>query len=91
MDMMVASNTTSKYDLILFFIDFSSYVSSLPAYARSHLELQLDWGHDGVERDLYAVAYHMIKWEEILAAPLGLTEIDIHDITESIYNPVLQR
>ena len=80
---------TSKYNIL--FVDFSSYVSSLPACARPHLELRLDWGHDGVERDLYAVADHMIKWEEILAAPLGLTEIDIHDITESICNPVLQR
>ena len=72
-------------------LDFASYVSSLPAYARPHLELQLDWGHEGVETDLCEVAEHMIKWEEKLSAPLGLTEVDIHDITAGIRSLVLQR
>ncbi len=73
------------------YTDFLSCVSSLPACARPHLELQLDWGHDGVETDLYAIADHMIKWEEKLASPLGLTDVDIYDITEGIRSLVLQR
>ncbi len=71
--------------------DFSSYVSSLPANARPHLELQLDWGHEGVDKDLIEIAYCMIKWEEELVVPLGLTEVDVHDITEGIRSLVLQR
>ncbi len=66
--------------------DFSSYVFSIPACARPHLELQLDWG-----QDLYEIAHHMIEWEEKLAAPLGLTEVDVHDITEGIRSLVLRR
>ena len=50
-----------------------------------------DWGHKGVETDLYEVADHMIKWEEMLSAPLGLTEVDIHDITVGMRGLVLQR
>ena len=67
-------------------------MSSLPACARPHLELQLDWGHDGVDKDLSEIADHMIKWEEELAAPLGLTEVDISDI-KAVYrdSPPLQR
>ena len=64
---------------------------SLPACARPHLELQLDWGHRGVEADLYEIADHMIEWEEKLVVPLGLTDIDVHDINEGIRNLKLQR
>ena len=67
-------------------------MSSLPACARPHLERQLDWGHEGVDKDLSEIADHMIKWEEKLAAPLGLTEVDIDDI-KAVHrdSPPLQR
>jgi hypothetical protein len=55
------------------------------------LELELDRGHGGVEKDLYKIADHMLKWEETLSAPLGLTVVDISDITKAIDGPVLQR
>ncbi len=68
-----------------------SYVSSLPACAHHHLEQQLDSDNNGVEVDLHEIADHMIKWEEKLSAPLGLTEVDIYDITEGIRSLALQR
>lgn len=72
--------------------DFQSYVSSLPYSARSHLELQLDWDHKGVETDLGEVAFHLVEWEEELLERLELTVIDAHDIKEIyIRRPVLQR
>ena len=81
---------------ILYFVsiigpDFSYYVSSLPADARPHLERQLDFGHGGVEKDLYEIASHMLNWEEI-SALLGLTATDISDIKDMHPNkPALQR
>ena len=71
--------------------DFSCYVSSLPANARPHLELQLDFGHGGVEKDLYVIASHMLEWEDI-SAPLSLTPRDISDTKDMYPNkPALQR
>ncbi len=69
-----------------------SYVSSLPPPARLHLELQLDWGHKGVDKDLNEIADHMMDWEEKLSTHLELTHTDIHDV-KAIHkdNPVLQR
>ena len=71
---------------------FSSYVSTLPASARPHLEQLLDWGHGGVDKDLCEIAHHMLNWEVQLAPHLGLTSTDISDI-KTIYsnNPALQR
>ena len=66
-------------------------ILSLPPCARPHLERQLDWGNEGVDEDLSEIADHMIKWEEKLSAPLGLTEVDIDDIIEGISSHVLQR
>ena len=60
--------------------DWSSFVSSLPACARPHLEWELDWGHEGVDKDLSEIAHHMLDWEERLATHLELTAVDIHDI-----------
>ena len=72
--------------------DFPSYVSSLPPCARPHLERELDWGHEGVDKDLSEIAECMLHWEEKLSAPLQLTPVDIDD-TKEIYpnKPVLQR
>ena len=71
---------------------YSSHVSSLPVGARPHLELQLDWGNEGVDKDLIEIAYHMLDWEEKLCSHMGLTEVDVHDI-KAIHrdNPELQR
>ena len=71
--------------------DFSFYMLSLPVSARPHLELQLDFGHGGVEKDLCEIASHMLDWEEI-SAHLGLTARDISD-TKDMYShkPALQR
>ena len=71
--------------------DFQSYLLSLPPCARPHLERELDWGHEGVDKDLSEIAVWMIKWEEKLAVPMGLTEVDIHDITVGIRSLVMQR
>ena len=71
--------------------DFSYYVSSLPTYVRPHLELQLDFGNKGVEKDLYEIARHMFNWEEI-SALLGLTATDISDMKDMYPNkPELRR
>ena len=67
-------------------------MSSLPPPARPHSELQLDSGHDGVEKDLHKIAEHMLEWEEKLSAHLGLTPVDISDIKKRNHsNPELQR
>ena len=72
--------------------DYPSYVETLPPSARPHLELQLDWGHGDVEKDLSEIANHMLDWEEKLATHLELTPIDIHDIKEANFSkPILQR
>ena len=74
------------------FADFSAYVSSLPPPARPHLELQLDSGYDGVEKDLHQIADNMLKWEEKLSAHLGLTPADIDNIKErNPFKPELQK
>ena len=71
---------------------FSAYVCSLSPAARPNLELLLDWGHDGVDRDLIEIAHHMLHWEEKLCSHLGLTAVDIHDIKAIHHNkPELQR
>lgn len=51
----------------------------------------LDWDHNGVDVDLNEIAYVMIYWEEKLVAPLGLSEVEIHDIVNSISSLELQR
>ena len=67
-------------------------MSSLPACARPHLDLELDHGHEGVDKDLCEIAYHMLDWEENFSTHLGLTDIDIHDIKEEYRDrPELQR
>ena len=59
-------------------------METLPANARPHLELQLDWGRGGVETDLCEIAHVMLDWEVKLSTHLGLTEVDVHDITRGI-------
>ena len=72
--------------------DYQSYLSRLPVDARPHLELQLDCGHEGVDRDLNEIADHSLDWEEKLSVPLGLTATDISDIKKKYQNePALQR
>ena len=63
----------------------------LPASARPHLELQLDWGHGGVETDLCEIAHVMLDWEVKLYSSLGLTKVDVHDIRRGTSNLELQR
>ena len=67
-------------------------MSRLPPNARPHLELKLDHDHEGVDKDLYEIAEHMLGWDEQLSTHLKLTEVDIHDIKVK-YNtqPSLQR
>ena len=68
------------------------YVSSLPPAALPHLELQLDWDHEGVEKDLCEIAHHMLDWEQQLSTRLGLTPVDISDTKDMYSNkPELQR
>ena len=58
----------------------------------SLLDKQLDWCHGGVDKDLYAIADSMLKWEEKLSTHLGLTHIDITNIKEQYpRNPIQQR
>jgi hypothetical protein len=51
----------------------------------------LDWDND-CERDLIAIADHMINWEVKLRYHLGLTNVNVHDIKEKYdKKPELQR
>ena len=77
--------------LCLVSIDLTFYVSSLPACARPHLELQLDQGHKGIDKDLSGISDHMLHWEEKLSTHLGLTPTDIHDIKKDFQGQVLHR
>jgi hypothetical protein len=57
----------------------------------SHLCQILDWDND-YERDLIAIADHMIHWEEKLRHHLELTNGNVHNIKEKYdKKPVLQR
>ena len=70
----------------------AAYVSSLPASVRPHLEQQLDWDHEGVDKDLNEIALVMLDWEETLTTHLKLTQVDISDIMERYpHNPKLRR
>ena len=60
--------------------DCETYISSLSVSALLHLDLCLDWDNEGVDKDLDEIAHQMIHWEEDLASPLKLTDVDIHDI-----------
>ena len=71
--------------------EFQAYVSSLPATALPLLEWQLDEGNWGVEKDLIEIAHCMLEWEVMLAPHLGLTAVDMHDITKGISDLALQR
>jgi hypothetical protein len=67
-------------------------VSSLPASVHPYLEKQLDWDHEGVDRDLNEIAHYMLNWEEKLRIHLGLTVVDVHDIKDKYPSkPELQR
>ena len=74
-------------------VDYSSYVSSLPACVHPLLEQQLDWDHKGVDRDLNTIADHMLDWEKKLSTPMKLTTIEIHDVNVKFLHsdPVLLR
>ena len=72
--------------------DIDCYLLSLPAPAHHYLDLQLDSGHGGVEKDLHQIAYYMLDWEEKLSSHLELTAVDISDIKEmQPSKPGLQR
>ena len=66
-------------------------MATLPANARPHLELQLDWGHGGADIDLCEIAYYMLNWEVKLSTHLGLTEVGVNDIIKCFSDPELQR
>ena len=67
-------------------------MSSLPVNARPHLELQLDFDHEGIKKDLNEIASHMFNWEEKLSLHFGLTFVNTSDIEEMHpNNPALQR
>ena len=74
-------------------LDFSAYVSSLPASAQSLLDKELDWDHNGVDVHLEKIAYYMKDWETKLSSLLKLTEIDIADLkwTHHDSDPILLR
>ena len=71
--------------------ELSSYTSSLPASAQTYLDRQLDWDQEGVDRHLNLIAESMIDWETKLSTPLGLTEVQIHDLKAENPKPVLRR
>ena len=43
-----------------------------------YLNLQLEWA------DLCEISCHMLNWEVKMCSHLGLTEVDIHDISKGI-------
>lgn len=72
--------------------DFKAYASRLPAGAWPHFKQKLDWDNEGVDRDLYEIAHHLLNWEEKLSTHLELTATDISDIRDiHMNNPALQR
>ena len=72
---------------------YQACVLSLPACALPYLEKELDWDHEGVDKDLSEIADHMLEWEERLSTSMALTEVEISDIVMVKYHkrPVLQR
>ena len=72
-------------------LDFSAYVSSLPASAHSLLDKELDWDHNGVDVHLEKIAYYMKDWETKLSSLLKLTDIDRDDLKLMHPNPILLR
>ena len=67
------------------------YVLSLSESVRPFLDKVLDWDHDGVDKDLDAIARMMIDWEDKFAIRLGLRHMDIEDIKSENRDPLLQR
>ena len=70
---------------MLFILTGSGFLSSLHASALLYLDVQLEW------EDLCEISRHMLNWEVKLCSHLGLTEVDIHDITKGIKDLELQR
>ena len=67
-------------------------MSSLPKSALKYLGCVLDWDNVGVNKDLNAIAYEMIHWEEKLSDLFELTEVEIHDIkAKYLIEPELMR
>lgn len=44
------------------------------------MDLELDSGNSGTEKDLEEIAHQMLDWEVKLSAHLGLTEVNLADI-----------
>ena len=70
-------------------LDVQDFVSSLPKSVSPFLCEKLDWDHNGVEKDLDAIARTMSNWEAQFAVKLGLTRAEIEDIRAEKY--ALQR
>ena len=71
--------------------DYPFYVSSLPSSARPYLVRELDWDHEGMDRDLNEISYYLVDWEVKLTTHLELTAIDIAHIKYVYQRPILQR
>ena len=80
--------------LYTFSPDYQDYLSWLPKAAHPFLEKELDWDHDGIDKDLIIISESMgIDWEVTLAVPLEFTQPEIDDLKEQhkYQNPVLLR
>lgn len=81
----------TSYHALLLGHDLQYYISTLPDTASDHLCKKLDYDNEGVDKDLHAIAEHMLEWEW-LSPILGLTTANIHDIkSKNHMHPSLQR
>ena len=68
-----------------------AYLSGVPDSHLRHVDQELDWDNEGVDRDLNSIADSMLEWETNLTSAFNLTQVDIHDIKVTESSPVLQR
>jgi hypothetical protein len=65
----------------------SAYLSTLPGSALRYLDEPVDRN-----TDLIVLAEPMVNWEQKLQTHLGLTDVEVHDIKDSLPSkPLLQR
>ncbi len=66
--------------------NYRQYKNSIPDKNRYKLKNKLDFENRGVDEHLVEIAKSMIKWNEDLAIPLGLSEAEVHTIISDNQN-----
>ncbi len=70
---------------------YQVHLSSIPASNRYKLSKKLDFENGNLDVHLEKIADSMINWEEKLATPLGLSEVDVHTITSDNQKAIPQQ